>query len=99
MSFSVLTDMAKTPADKAEDMTAAIEPNPYGYNLCLSLTRHDLDKLDLDDDCDVGDMVMLRALAKVTSVSKSEDNCRIELQITHMGLDEEHDGGDDDESY
>lgn len=67
---------------------------PYGLRICL--THAELMKLKLDADCDVGDVVDLRAFAVVTSKSISQDEhngeqCRIELQIEKLAvLDESH---------
>ena len=79
--------------------------NEYPYGLCLCLTHEECEKLDLDDgDVEIGDMIHLFAMAEVTSVNKSKDpqtgdSCtRIELQITHLGLeDEDFEVGPDDE--
>jgi hypothetical protein len=97
-------DMAKSPEEVKEQTTIAspIEPKVpvYPYGLCISLTQDDLDKLDLDPDCEVGDIVHLMAMAKVTSRSenemetadgKKEKCCRIELQITHLSVEDEDD--------
>ena len=63
----------------------------YPYGLCISLGNNELEKLGLDpEDCEVGDMLHIHALAKVTSVSchdreGQDGEChRIELQITHF---------------
>jgi hypothetical protein len=62
---------------------------PYGLRICLCCEQ--LDKLGLDADCEVGDMLEFRARARVTSVSKSDDamsgpQSRVELQIEEMEL-------------
>lgn len=97
--FSKLVDMRKTPADKAEEvmeMTSAPSPDmiaDYPYGLCLCLTHEELEKLDLDTDVEVGDMIDLRAFAKVTSVSKrdvgGQEDIRVELQITNLAVESE----------
>lgn len=68
----------------------------YPYGLCISLTQVELAKLGLtDDDVEVGDMLYIHAMAKVTSISTTdtENNgprTRIELQIVAMeGEDED----------
>lgn len=67
----------------------------YPYGLSISLTNDELEKLGLEADCEVGDVISFDVMAKVTCVSETETtsgkSCRIELQITHMGF------GDDDE--
>lgn len=100
MPFSSMVDMRLTPADKEEEvqeMTAAPSAAmiaDYPYGLCLCLTHEELDKLDLDySDADVGDMIDLRAFAKITSKSEREINgkpdVRIELQITSLAVENE----------
>lgn len=95
-----LADMAVSH-DAAEEAgeaeLAAVETPPaqYPYGLCLALSEDELQKLEVEDgELEVGDLLDLRALAKVTSVSKSDvegggARCRIELQITHMALENE----------
>lgn len=89
-----MVDMARKP-EKTEDMASPvmIEQSIYPYGLSISLTQDELEKLDLQPDCQVGDMIHIAAMAKVTSISQYEttenSNCRIELQITHMALEDE----------
>ena len=91
-------DMARDEDEKTSDEPMMQQPD-YPYGLCLCLTQNELDKLDLEDDCEVGDMVHLFCMAKVTSVSKREVNgepdCRIELQITHIACEDEDDENED----
>jgi len=97
--FSVkMTDMAKTPAEIKEDMPTMPSSdsvvNRYPYGLCISLTEDELSKLKMDGTPSVGDMVHLFAMARVTSVSENEKSdgskcCRVELQITHLGTEDE----------
>ncbi len=65
----------------------------YPYGLSISLTEKELEKLDLDTSCEVGDLIHLFAMAKVTSVSQNETQkgtcCRVELQIMFLGLEDE----------
>ncbi len=68
----------------------------YPYGLSISLTQAELGKLGLDDDdVQVGDLLHMHAMAKVTSISKTDTESngpkvRIELQIVAMeGEDEE----------
>jgi len=74
---------------------------PYGLRICL--TSRELDKLGLEDDCEIGDMLDLRCFARVTSISKTDGpagpGCRIELQITDIAAENEMDEGpgDDDD--
>ena len=65
----------------------------YPFGLCISLSEKELDKLGLGGDCDVGDMIHIFAMCKVTSVSEREtsdgNKCRVELQITDMSCENE----------
>lgn len=103
--FTTMVDMAKTPAEVKEDIAEMSPVSPeikvpaYPYGLCISLTEEELPKLGLDGDLpEVGEMVHLVAMAKVTSVSENEREdtsgektrcCRVELQITHLAAENE----------
>lgn len=97
-----LQDMALTPKEMAEDSPMGMigSHNMYPYGLCICLCDDQLEKLKLDSDCEVGDFLHIFAMAKVTSVSKNDtgdgEKTRIELQITHMGLESE-DAEDEEE--
>jgi hypothetical protein len=105
--FHKMVSLERTPEDKvrehATEMPAilSIPDVPYGLRICL--TEAELEKLDLEDECEVGDMVHLFCMAKVTSVSKEDSGggprCRIELSITDMAVedeDTENEEGDED---
>ncbi len=124
--FHRMVDMARSPEEVKKDLMPMAASSPeitapvYPYGLCISLGEDEIDKLNVDvDGCAVGDMIHLSAMAKVTSYSESEYEkpdgtrkrcCRIELQITHLGLEDEdredaepaqrarrrYGGGDDD---
>jgi hypothetical protein len=105
MSFHQLVDMANTPEDLKEDnaaypaTVAAGATGPvYPYGLAIRLTERELEKIGLEDEKpSVGDMIHLFAMAKVTSVSENEvevngekkSKCCVELQITHLGAEDE----------
>ena len=83
-----------------EDQLDAIMPYPmsekpkYPFGLRICLTEKELSKLDLDADCDVGDIIDIRAFARVTSVSTNEMEdgkscCRVELQIEEIAVEPE----------
>jgi hypothetical protein len=104
-----MVDMAKSPEDVKKEIKDYALPTPasadkpsvptYPYGLCLSLTEEELGKLGIAGDFpEVGEMIHLAAMAKVTSVSESEREgtdgaktrcCRIELQITHLACENE----------
>lgn len=97
-----LKDMAKTDEERKEDMPFMVaeigNEAIYPHGLCLYLDDATLEKLDLDGECEPGDFIHVFAMAKVTSVSKNDtgkgEKTRIELQITHMGVEDE---GEEDE--
>ena len=97
--FHRMVSMERTPDEKAVERAqnecppsiADMPDVPYG--LCICLTEVELEKLDLEDDCEVGDLVHLFCMAKVTSVSKNDTGrgpkCRVELAITDMEVENE----------
>jgi len=103
-----MMDMGKTPEEVKEEKDKYSSPMPisdvinrYPYGLCISLTGAELEKLKLPVP-DAGDMIHIFAMAKVTSVSQNETAdgkkcCRAELQITHLGLENEDDESGDEE--
>ncbi len=100
--FRKMVSMERTVEEKIDaslPTIAAVPDVPYG--LCISLTEVELEKLELDDDCEVGDMIDLRAMAKVTSVSKTDTGagpkCRIELCITDLAIEDEDEEDEDEE--
>jgi len=96
MAWSKLTDMELSDDEKIDrEMPGATPSKPdFPWGLRISLTEKELEKLGLDADCDIGDMIDLRAFAVVTSVSKNKstegaDSCRVELQIEKMAVESE----------
>lgn len=86
-----MVDLERTPEEKVEAMMpAAYSGGDYASGLCICLTQDELDKLDLDySDVDIGDTLHVFAFAEVRSVSKTDGGCRLEMVITHMGLEDE----------
>jgi hypothetical protein len=75
--------------------------------LCIRLDHETLEKLDLlecvkEGECEPGDFIHVFALAKVTHVSKHDtgdgEKCCVELQITHMGLEDEDEDEENEEA-
>lgn len=103
--FHRMIDMARSPEEVKKDLAPMSMPSPdasapvYPWGLCINLTERELEKLGIDaSDCCTGDMIHLFAIAKVTSKNDTEvetaggereKRCRIELQITHLGLEDE----------
>jgi hypothetical protein len=95
MPWTNFADMAYTDDEKIDQvMPLPMDGRPdYPPGLCICLTEKELEKLGLDADCDVGDVIDLRAFACVRSVSKSDHgdggHCRIELQIEKLAIENE----------
>lgn len=86
-----MVDMARTEKEMSEGMPEYIPP-VYPGGLCISLSHNELDKLGLEPNCEVGDLMHAMVMAKVTNISKGEDSCRIEMQIVDIEMleDENH---------
>ena len=108
MKMATMVDMRRSPEEKAEQhlkmmLPSSLETPDVAPGLCLCLTHEELAKLDLDDDCEVGDLIHLFAMAEVTAVSKNDrgsgKECRIELAVVAMRVENESTEGpvEDDE--
>lgn len=86
-----LVDMELDDEEKLDAAEIAPKRPDYPYGLRICLTHSELEKLDLDADCQVGDVIDMRAFACVTSISKDGDSCRIELQIQKLAVENETD--------
>lgn len=90
---SGLVDMARS--DTAEATPLTMPENKYPYGLQITLSKDDLEKLNVDhSDWEIGDVFPLDILAKVVSKSVNESEnggnyCSVSLQITHIGAEEE----------
>lgn len=99
-----MVDMSMDDEEKAEYVTAPSPLNTpkYPYGLCISLCEKEIEKLGIDEnDLEVGDMLHIHGLAKITSVSSQEyengSHCRIELQITHLAGEDEDEENEEEE--
>lgn len=114
MAFDHMIHMAKEVVPERDGGLAAAAPAQaaeplYPYNLSLSLTDEELEKLGLDcddEDCQVGNYLHGHFLAEVTGVSKNKaqdgERRMLNLQITHLAVedeDEENREFDEDEAY
>lgn len=97
-----MTDMARTPEDKAKDspmgmIAPCVSDLPdYDYGLCGSFDKESLDKLDLDNDVHVGDYLDIRSLAKVTGVhmkAGSSEIDRVDFCMCHIAVEDEDNEG------
>lgn len=88
-----MVSMERTAPEMAEAASPSYSIPKYSYGLSICLDQDSLDKLDLDtSDVEVGDMLHMVCMVEVTSVSKNDtgdgEKCRVELQITHLGIAE-----------
>jgi hypothetical protein len=92
-------DMKRTPEDKAAAAMQSMPATPfeggpdYPYGLCISLDETDIEKIGLSDDVQVGDLIDIRMLGKVTSVRKEsrdgKECCRVEIQGQQIAIEDE----------
>ncbi len=94
-----MTDMTRSDEEKSAARMEGMFPPSIEHTpdvppgLCIHLTHDDLAKLDLEDDCEIGDLLHCTIMAKVTSISKNSDGggnkCRIEMSIIAMAVEDE----------
>jgi hypothetical protein len=101
LGFRHMRDMQRTDEEKSKarsemygsPMSDNVADVPPG--LCICLTETEFEKLDRTSDLEVGDLIHLFAMAKVTSVSKSDtgdgERCRVELGIVALAAEDEND--------
>lgn len=104
---AILVSMKKSKAEKKKDMGGATMQSggeDYPYGLSISLDADTIEKLGLGNDLKVGDIVELRAKAKVQRMSQSSsegyESRDLSLQITDLCVedaDDQHDEDDEDE--
>lgn len=90
-------DMAMSPQEASDAYASPPKPDnlpKYPYGLCISLCKDEIEKLQLDiEDCEVGEMLHLHALARVTSRSNQEteagDNPRVEMVLAFLEIEDE----------
>ena len=77
-----MTSLAQTSAEKMAGYMPAERSGPdVAPGMCLCLTSAELEKLGLDDDVEVGDLLHFRCMLQATSVNKTADGSRIECAI------------------
>lgn len=95
--WSAMVDMELSEEERYDAVLPIAMPDkpqyPCGLRICL--THNELEKLGLEADCAIGDVIDLRAFAVVTSVSSSDGDfgpsCRVELQIEKLAIENEAD--------
>ena len=97
MMIPAMKDMQRDLSDFSD--MPAIAANNYPYGLCISLGDAEVEKLGLEDETpEIGDMIHLFCMAKVTSISEDGNGKRIELQITHMACEDEDEENEEEDS-
>lgn len=102
-----MISMRHTPDEKEEEAEEYSLPSPdsvpdYPYGLSISLGQDELEKLSRQvDDFELGDLIHMHVMGVVTSVSQRADqsgeNCRVEIQITHISAENEEDENEEEE--
>ena len=98
MPFGPLVSTELTDDDKLDQCRPCVEGQPdFPWGVRISFDETLLERLGLDMDCDVGDTLELKAIARVTSKSENQTNekttCRVELTLEQIAVRED----DDDE--
>lgn len=65
--------------------------------MCLALSDDTLEKLGVDDDVEVGDMLHMFIMVEATSVHKDGQGTRIEARIIAGHVEDENTEGPDDD--
>jgi hypothetical protein len=94
-SWSRMVDMELDDEEKLDAVMPIAMPDrpdyPYGLRICL--TQRELTKLGLEADCEIGDLIDIRAFGEVTSISKNDGpngpDCRVEIQLQRLSLEDE----------
>lgn len=107
-AFKHMVDMTRSDDEKTAAHLESMFPPTVNTpdvppGLCLCLTESEMEKLELEADAEVGDLLHCNIMAKVTSVNKSDSGngakCRIEMAVIFMAVEDESDEvpGEDDE--
>lgn len=97
MAWTKFADMELTDDEKFDAVMPMPMPHKpdYPYGLRITLCTPELEKLGVEADCDVGDTIDLRAFGVVTSVTKDGENCRVEIQLQKIAVEDEDDEVED----
>jgi hypothetical protein len=77
-----MTSLVQTDAERQASYAISPDsgPNVPG-GLCLCLTERELEKLGVDDDVEVGDLLHLMVMVQATGVHKTADGIRVECSV------------------
>jgi hypothetical protein len=93
MPWTKMVSMELDDEDKLDLAVPSISQKPdYPWGLRICFCEKELKKLELDVP-EIGDMIDMRAMGTVTSVSIEKrdggDSCRVEIQIERIALENE----------
>lgn len=98
-AFRHMVSMERTLDEKAVERVRdtyppAIQDMPdVPGGLCIVLTEVELDKMEIEDDPEVGDMIHISAMGKVTCVSNTDTGSgvrrRVEISLVSMAAEDE----------
>ncbi len=66
------------------DRPSLLSPPSHPMGLCVTLTEREMEMLNLEHPSDIGDTIHLNVMAKVKRITKSDESCTVECQITDM---------------
>lgn len=90
-----MVSMELTDDEKTDMMMPCLSSDrpDYPWGLRIRLTEKELEKMDIKPDCEVGEVIDLRAFAVVTSVSTEQrdgkNSACVELQIERLAIENE----------
>lgn len=96
MKIPRMKDMARgKEAEMSMGMPFALGEmiSQYPCGLQITLCDPELEKLGLDEECEVGDLIHLFSMGEVTGINKSDmgdgEKCRITVQLKFMAAENE----------
>lgn len=96
MAWGKWADLAYDDEEQIDNSLPSLDKPEYPYGTRICLCGRELEKLGLPLPR-VGDMIDLRAMAAVTSVSDDGKTQRVELQIQMLKTENEDTESEDDE--
>lgn len=97
-------NLAKTPEQIEESHSSPVSDYAvpiYPYGTCICLETEQLDRLQLAEDPEVGDLIHFQAIGRVTSAGSNETDKgvkrRVEIQVTDIALEDDMEDPDEDD--
>jgi hypothetical protein len=97
--FQPMVDMSYDDADGYDMGPSLLSKPSHPPGLCITLTEREMQMLDLDSPDDVGDLVHLNCIARVTRIEKTDSGCMVSAQITDVMVleNESEEDGEEEE--